>query len=227
MGTIQPGGENLRKAVKWLSDGPHPAGSRKDVAIAEWINDAFHKVGMDFVTSERFESFLSFGDPLCPNRVELLDANNLAIFSTVPQYSSSSSSCVASGSSLREGRIYDDARRPQPFMAYSPRGEAEGFLVYANYGTKEDFLYLRRVGNVDLANRIAIVRTGRVNVANKVRNAQREGMGGVIVYSDPEEVAPEGSRDTLPDSLWLPGDGVKVGHLHLGRGDPATPGNLG
>ncbi len=211
-----------------MSEGAYKARQGTDREIANWIKENFQKVGMDFVREEKFEAFLSFADGFCPNRVELLDANNDLVFSTVGRSADYATTCSATGSGNsgpRQGRYLrdDDPRDRQPYSAYARRGEFEGLIVYANYGTKEDFRYLRQTANMELSNRIAIVRTGRIHVANKVFNAQEEDLRGLIIYSDPDEVAREG-RDVIPDSIWLPGDGVRLGHVHLGRGDPSTPG---
>ena len=51
------------------------------------------------------------------------------------------------------------------YLAYSKAGQAEGQLVYVNYGTKEDFELLTNPGkyNTDLSDKICIARYGSVS----------------------------------------------------------------
>jgi N-acetylated-alpha-linked acidic dipeptidase len=60
---------------------------------------------------------------------------------------------------------------------------------------------------------------------NKVQNAYENGCVGAIIYSDPVDVAPEGtdSANVYPNKQWLPGTGMQRGSLKLVKGDPETP----
>ena len=53
------------------------------------------------------------------------------------------------------------------FLEFSPSGVVEGDVVYANFGTVEDFKQLDQ-WNVSLKNKIVIVRQGRLFRGNKV-----------------------------------------------------------
>ena len=55
----------------------------------------------------------------------------------------------------------------QPFLGYSPSGNATGDLVYVNYGRVADFDELRNL-NVSVAGKIAIMRYGKIFRGNKV-----------------------------------------------------------
>lgn len=220
--------------MTWLDEAPHLTGQEMEIEIARWIRDTFQEIGLDHVSAESFPALLSYPDPDCPNKIEFLDTNNAIVFSTVPtnyDYSSCSTSNVplALSGGPMQGKYtasFDYGDGPvSPYSAYSPRGSPEGTIVYANFGRDSDFKYLRQA-NVDISSRIAIIRTGAISLASKVLNAQKENLAGIILYADPEEVAPEGqnSRDVIPDSIGLPGNGVQLGHVHLGLGDPLSPG---
>ena len=53
----------------------------------------------------------------------------------------------------------DDPRVVMPFSAYSPSGDVEAEVVYANYGRPEDFQKLKEMG-VDVRGKIVLVRYG-------------------------------------------------------------------
>ncbi|VDL82262.1 unnamed protein product [Nippostrongylus brasiliensis] len=60
---------------------------------------------------------------------------------------------------------------------------------------------------------------------NKVANAEKYGAIGAILFSDPAEVAPNGTRneDVYPNTVYMPPHGVQRGTLKNGDGDPLTP----
>ncbi len=53
--------------------------------------------------------------------------------------------------------------------------------------------------------------------------AQRYGCSGLLIYSDPQDFAPEGVP-VYPDGPSLPPGGVQRGSLMIVEGDPLTPG---
>lgn len=104
------------------------------------------------------------------------------------------------------------------YCAYSATGTATGGLVYVNYGRREDFDQLRVMG-VSLNGSIAMVRVGGgVSFAEKVWLAQEAGHVGVLIYPDPADVPQD------PRRLGLHSNAVISEHVHLGSGDPFTPG---
>ena len=119
----------------------------------------------------------------------------------------------------------DDPRVVMPFNGMSPSGDVEADVVYANYGTPEDFEKLEKL-NIDVRGKIVLVRYGQNFRGVKVFIAQERGAAGVIIYSDP---ADDGWRrgDKYPDGPWRPDTGVQrgsVGFMFEFPGDPTTPG---
>jgi N-acetylated-alpha-linked acidic dipeptidase len=107
----------------------------------------------------------------------------------------------------------------------SPSGNVEAEVVYANYGTPEDFEKLERL-KIDVRGKIVLVRYGQNFRGVKVFIAQEHGAAGVILYSDPFD---DGWRrgDKYPDGPWRPDTGVQrgsVGYMFEFPGDPTTPG---
>uniref|UniRef100_A0A8C3X221 Transferrin receptor 2 n=1 Tax=Catagonus wagneri TaxID=51154 RepID=A0A8C3X221_9CETA len=73
-------------------------------------------------------------------------------------------------------------------------------------------------GGVEPAGRLLLVRLGMINFAQKVASAQDFGAQGVLIYPDPADF----SQD--PHKLGLSSHRAVYGHVHLGTGDPYTPG---
>ncbi len=119
----------------------------------------------------------------------------------------------------------DDPRVVMPFNGMSPSGDAEADVVYANYGTPEDFEKLDKL-KIDVRGKIVLVRYGQNFRGVKAFIAQERGAAGVIIYSDP---ADDGWRrgDKYPDGPWRPDTGVQrgsIGYMFEFPGDPTTPG---
>ncbi|KAF4015880.1 hypothetical protein G4228_007236 [Cervus hanglu yarkandensis] len=106
---------------------------------------------------------------------------------------------------------------PDVYCPYSATGNATGKLVYAHYGRPEDLQDLRARG-VEPAGRLLLVRLGVINFAQKVASAQDFGAQGVLIYPDPADFS-QG-----PHKLSLSSHRAVYGHVHLGTGDPYTPG---
>ena len=128
--------------------------------------------------------------------------------------------------SLREPAVAGDSTsrtwQYPTVNGYSGAGEAEGEIVYVNYGLIEDYARLDSLG-VSVRGRIAVARYGRSFRGIKAREAERHGAAALLIYSDPQndgyvrgDVYPEG-----PMRNW---DGVQRGSVFNGAGDPATPG---
>lgn len=112
-----------------------------------------------------------------------------------------------------------------PFIAYSPSGNVTGHVIYVNYGSEEDFLYLQQNG-VPLKGKIALARYGTNFRGLKVFLAQKYQMKGVLIYSDPADDG-FGRGKTYPDGPWRPSGSVQRGSgqfISLYSGDPLTPG---
>ncbi|KAG7227304.1 hypothetical protein INR49_000308, partial [Caranx melampygus] len=100
--------------------------------------------------------------------------------------------------------------RPTGFLSYSANGTVTGAVVYAHYGRQVDFTLLQGK-NVNLNGKVLLVRAGRVSYAEKVANAAKMNASAVLIYADPTDYS-------IGDTTQL------YGHVHLGSGDPYTPG---
>lgn len=70
-----------------------------------------------------------------------------------------------------------------------------------------------------------MARYGKIFRGNKVENCQKEGAIGVIMFSDPGDVAVQGTEpeNVYPNKIFLPGTGVQRGSTFVGEGDPLSP----
>ncbi|MDN4071699.1 M28 family metallopeptidase [Fictibacillus terranigra] len=133
----------------------------------------------------------------------------------------------------RELKVTEDLKKGTPFKnevvegynAYSPSGDVEGELVYANYGTPEDFKELALQG-VSVKDKIVIVRYGKNFRGVKPDLASQYGAKGVLIYSDPKD---DGyvRGPVYPEGPWRPKDAIQRGsilYIYRYPGDPLTPG---
>ncbi|KZT29237.1 Zn-dependent exopeptidase [Neolentinus lepideus HHB14362 ss-1] len=115
------------------------------------------------------------------------------------------------------------------FHGLSRNGTAEGQLVYAHYGRREDYLALVEKG-VDLKGKVVITRYGGIFRGLKVKGAEELGAAGVLIYSDPRDdgtVTEENGYKPYPNGPARNPTSVQRGsvqYLSMYPGDPTTPG---
>lgn len=100
--------------------------------------------------------------------------------------------------------------RPTGFLSYSASGTARGAVLYAHYGQEDDLRQLKDM-NIDMNNRVMLVRAGKISFAEKVANAAKMNASAVLIYPDNDDYS-------ISESTPL------FGHVHMGSGDPYTPG---
>ena len=95
-------------------------------------------------------------------------------------------------------------------------------LVFS-YGRLEDIQKLKELG-VSLEGKIAISRYGKIFRGNRLKNCQAAGAVGVIMYTDPAQVAPRGTdpESVYPNTFFLPPSGVQRGTTFIDA-DPLSP----
>jgi N-acetylated-alpha-linked acidic dipeptidase len=194
--------------LRVLTQAPHVAGSPEDKATADYVAEKFREAGLDVETVEY--------------RVWMNYPTEISVDVTAP-------ADVHMHGPRREhvdgDSLPDDPRVIMPFNAMSPSGDAEADVVYANYGTPEDFKKLEQL-KVDVRGKIVLVRYGQNFRGVKAFIAQERGASGLIIYSDP---ADDGWRhgDQYPKGPWRPESGVQrgsIGYMFEFPGDPTTPG---
>jgi len=105
---------------------------------------------------------------------------------------------------------------------YSGVGQAEGQVVYVNYGLYEDYDLLDSM-HVSVQGKIVLARYGRSYRGVKARLAERHGAAGLLIFSDP---ADDGyvRGDVYPDGPYRNPTAAQRGSILNIDGDPTTPG---
>jgi N-acetylated-alpha-linked acidic dipeptidase len=198
---------NIRENMRRLSARPHNVGSPYDKDNAEWILAQFKAAGWD----ARIETFnVLFPTPRV-RVVELVAPKKFV-------------------AKLQEPGLPTDPTSNQTseqlptYNAYSIDGDVAADLVYVNYGDREDYEQLDRLG-ISVKGKIVIARYGEGWRGVKPKVAAERGAVGCIIYSDPKEGGFfEG--DDYPVGGWRPREGVQRGSVMdtYYPGDPLTPG---
>jgi N-acetylated-alpha-linked acidic dipeptidase len=194
--------------LRTLTQAPHMAGTPEDKATADYVAQKFRAAGLDTEIVE-YKVWINYPveisvDITAPAGVEMHGPTREHV----------------------DGDAYDgDPRVVMPFSSMSPSGDAEADVVYANYGTPEDFERLDKL-KIDVRGKIVLVRYGQNFRGVKAFIAQEHGAAGVIIYSDPYD---DGWRrgDKYPDGPWRPDTAVQrgsIGYMFEFPGDPTTPG---
>ncbi|XP_014905226.1 transferrin receptor protein 1 [Poecilia latipinna] len=100
--------------------------------------------------------------------------------------------------------------RSRGFLSYSVVGSVQGAVLYAHYGEDDDFRVLQDK-NINMNGRVMLIRDGKISFAEKVANAARMNASAVLIYRDPNDY-------NIKEETEL------YGHVHMGSGDPYTPG---
>ncbi|MBV8515668.1 MAG: glutamate carboxypeptidase, partial [Acidobacteria bacterium] len=203
-----PDPRRAEEHLRTLTKVPHIAGSPEDKATADYVAQKFRDAGL---ASEIVEYKVWFNYP-----------SEISVDVTAP-------AGVSMHGPTREhvdgDPFQDDPRIVTPFNGMSPSGDAEAEVVYANYGSPEDFQKLEQM-KIDVRGKIVLVRYGQNFRGVKSFIAQERGAAGVIIYSDP---ADDGWKrgDKYPKGPWRPDTGVQrgsIGYMFQFAGDPTTPG---
>lgn len=194
--------------LRILTAEPHIAGSPEDRKTAEYVAKKFREAGLETEIVE-YRVWMNVPDEVS---VEISTPKTPRAQAPTPER-------VASDP------FQSDPRVVIAFHGYAPSGEAEGEVVYANYGRPEDFKKLEEM-KVDVRNKIVLVRYGENYRGVKPYVAQQRGAAGVIIYSDPID---DGyfKGDAYPKGPWRPESAVQRGSVKFMfkyPGDPTTPG---
>jgi len=201
--------ESLRAWHERFAAEPHIAGTEGDQRNIERLIESFIDLGLEVQVHE-FWAYLAYPEAAA---VEVIgaaaDGGDLSL-------------------SIRETPAEEDPFDDHPdltigFNAYSGSGDVTARIVYANYGTKDDFDALAARG-VRLNGAIVLARYGGNYRGFKARFAEAAGAAGLIIYTDPAD-AGFVKGEVYPKGGWANETYIQRGSIVTMDyvGDPLTP----
>ncbi|CCH54361.1 Glutamate carboxypeptidase II [Fibrisoma limi BUZ 3] len=196
----------FKKHLEALSSVPHVAGSPENERVRDYIAETMRKAGWQ-VDIYPHDIYLPKGPGEIA--VELVEPVRQPL--NIREYI------------FAEDKYSKDPRVMPGWNAYSGSGDVTAEVVYANYGTKEDFERLKAMG-ISVQGKIVMARYGANFRGYKAQHAQAAGAAGVIIYTDPADSGymkgltfPEGPQPS--ESIIQRGSLLTVPYT----GDPLTP----
>jgi N-acetylated-alpha-linked acidic dipeptidase len=189
-----------------LAAEPHVAGTPGDARTIERIAGMFESFGLRV---EKQEFFAYLARPI--------DAR-LSIVTPNPR-----------DLPLHEPAIPQDPMTAHPDLdrfgwnAYSGSGDVTAQVVYANYGTRDDFRQLAELG-VSCRGRIVLARYGGNFRGYKAEYAQDAGAAGLVIFTDPKDNG-YGKGAMYPEGGYATPTQIQRGSIKTlpYDGDPLTP----
>ncbi|CAJ0568675.1 unnamed protein product, partial [Mesorhabditis spiculigera] len=204
--------DNIKKYLRLFTKTPHMAGTKNQKELADTVEDLWKKFGVEDVRQVEYEVLLTYPKWEKPNKLYIKSGRK-----TVYQTSGIAPALIE--------KEQDDKFGGYQFLAWSAVGNASGQVVFCNRGFIADFEKLEELG-YSVKGKIALIRYGQLYRGDKVYNAQKYGAIGVLLYSDPADVAKEGTKpeNLYPHKIWMPENDVQRGMIgHHMNGDPLTP----
>jgi len=204
-----PKAAHCGRYLRRMTAEPHVAGTPGDHRVSEYIAEEFRRDGFDTEIAE-YKVLLSY-----PRQValELTEPEHVALAHPEPPIRGD------------ESTFSTDPLAHIPWNGYSPSANLTASVIYANYGTAEDYDQLAALG-VRVRGRIVLLRYFHGYRGGKSLEAEKQGAAGVLVYSDPAEDGATQGR-AYPKGPWGPPAHFQRGAVvydFLVPGDPLTPG---
>lgn len=201
----------LRASVQHFSSYAHIAGTEGDYATAMDVETMFGRAGLDEASVDEYHVYINY--PRKDGRAIQIMEGDKAIWTADLEETDPGTETAG--------------RSTYAFHGHSKSGDVKGPLIYANYGSRDDFKKLKDQG-IETKDAIALVRYygTQEDGALKVKAAEMAGFAGCIIYSDPAE---DGfvKGEVAPKGRYMPADGVQRGSVSLSSwvvGDVLTPG---
>ncbi|KAK2589396.1 hypothetical protein QQS21_012928 [Conoideocrella luteorostrata] len=203
----------MQRSVSHYSDYAHIAGTEGDYALAVDAQIMFSRANLEQIKLDEFYAYVNY-----PRK----DGRSVQILSE------DGKSAIWTAKLDEEERGGETSgRQTYAFHGLSKSGDVKGPLIYANYGSRDDFQKLKDKG-IDMKGAIALVRHCGIQSDQglRVKAAELAGFAGCIIYSDPVD---DGflKGDVAPNGRYMPDDGVHRGSVSLkgwAMGDVLTPG---
>lgn len=199
--------DGFRTHLRELTKEPHVAGTASNRRVANYLAQEMAEAGLE-VRRYPYDVYLPLAES-ATSRVEIVRPRR---------------ELLNQQEDIVKGDRFSDHQALGPgWNAFSASGDATGAVVYANYGRREDFEQLRRLG-IEVGGKIVIARYGGNFRGYKAKFAEEAGAVGLLIYSDPADGGytqgleyPEGRH--LNDSTVQRGSILALSW----RGDALTP----
>lgn len=161
-----PSRDRLLAWHQLLASEPHVAGTVGDERTIARLMEAFRGMGLEV---ERHDIWPLLARPVSA-RLEVVEPERVEV-------------------PLKETPVPGDpfsgaADLTFGWNAYGGSGDVTAEVIYANYGTRQDFEQLKALG-VDCTGKIVLARYGGNYRGLKVKYAQASGAAGIIIFTDP------------------------------------------
>ena len=202
----------VRHWLDYLSSFDHLAGTEGDYVLAKYVQGQLASFGL---RSERmrYDVYLNYPKP-----------GGRRVWIAKPHWEAAleepADAAGASGDAKKDHR----RQNTMVFHGYSKSGSASGPVVFANYGSRDDFAALQAAG-IHVGGAVVLMREGGTQPSRglKVKAAQDRGAVGALLFADrategwdwPESAV---QRGHVALSSWVVGD-------VLSPGLPAIPGS--
>jgi N-acetylated-alpha-linked acidic dipeptidase len=202
--------DRIRQYHRYFTSTPHPAGTKNDYDVAQYIAEEWKKQGLEDVVIRQYD-----------------------VLGTRPVSTSLEMTAPKKYTAVLREQPYDvdpDTKNPEvssAWIGFSASGDITAPVVYAHSGNPEDYEVLRQNG-IDLKGKIVIVRYSNPYSYRgfKALTAQRMGAAALLIYSDPAEDGYQRGK-VFPDGPWGPESHIQRGAItydFMVPGDPLTPG---
>jgi N-acetylated-alpha-linked acidic dipeptidase len=202
-----PDAEHAENNLRHITAEPHMAGTEGSHRLADWLRLQYENDGFD----AKIVSYSVWLPLPTEVKLDLVAPQKRALATQEEPYEWDKSTY--------------DSRASIGFNTYSPSGEVTARIVYANYGTAEDYRQLESLG-VSVAGKIVLVRYGNAYRGIKSKLAEEHKAAALLIYSDPADDGYD-AGDVYPRGPWRPMSAIQRGSIlytEIYPGDPLTPG---
>jgi len=201
----------IRDNLQHFTSYAHIAGTEGDYFLAQDTERMFKAYGLEDVVMDEYKVYLNYPKP-GGRAVQLIGKDGKSTWSAKLE---------------EDPREQSGGQLTAAFHGHSKSGDVKGPLIYANYGSREDFKKLKDMG-IDTKGAIALVKYygSQGDRAFKVKAAELAGFAGCLIYSDPGDDG-FAKGEEAPKGRYMPADGVQRGSVSLMSwvvGDVLTPG---
>lgn len=193
----------IKEHMRFLASKPHLSGTqRNEKDVVDYVASVFQKSGLDQVVKIPYSITHTYATDGKPNSVKLLEKD---------------------GKVVHEASLHPkkDKNVVSGYLAFSPSGSIKADLVFVNYGRHQDMEKLKEM-DVEVKGHICLARYGGAHPVTKAINCKRRGGVGLLVFADPQDVAPDGASTVYPAGVYVDGSALRRGALYH-YGDPQTP----